>query len=952
MAKTQYQAGIMEKINIICVDDEPEILDICKELLTSEGYAVRCALNGHRAIALFNQEHADVVITDIRMPGMSGLEVLQAIKKIDALAEVIILTGHATVNTAVSALKNEGAFDFLTKPLEELTDLLITIEKALAHRSLRVENALLMEELSQNQIHLANRNKQLRRTKKALELSHQRYLDLYDHAPVGYMALSADGVILEANQTAATLFNMPTDALCHKKFNEFILPGHVNEFDSFCANMGHSSSSACELSLNRVDGTSFVAHIEGMTKLDDTSHTRQFRITVSDVTCQRETAIALLESEQRYRTLVETIPHGIQEIDTHGTITFANAGHAALHGYTANELVGKSVADLSQNKAQGRRLLRQLNDLVNSQPSPKTWIGRDRTRDNQVKDVQVDWNYKRGPDGDVVGFVSVLSDITERKKAETALRESEVRYRSFVEHFTGIAFRLNPNGVPVFYHGAVHPISGYREDELVASNPGWEELIHPEELSLVRMRRKRICLPGEHSITQEYRIRHKDGRWRWVREHIQSTCHPDGQSVTIQGVLFEISDYKQLQKKYYESRKIEAIATLAGGIAHQFNNALAGLMGNIELLEMDAQKEKTNIKKYTQAMMMMIQKMSHLTGQLLAYARGGKYMPTEVHLNDLIKQSLNLMHHRMNPTLEVEIALNVENDWVSADTAQLQMVLLAVMDNAMEAVSQKGRITIQTHIFKPTTDLTHTHHNQVPGNYVCLSISDNGCGMDEQTRHKIFEPFFTTKFVGRGLGLSAAYGIVANHDGWMEVDSTPGKGTVISIYLPTVFKKTPQVTIENKWQPVHGDATILVVEDEAAVMKSMHRLLEKLHYRVIEAATGKTALEMMQTYNGQIDAILLDIRLPDISADELYARMLKIQPDIRVLVCSGYDKDGPAEALLDAGALGFLQKPFSIKTLAAKLRKVLQMDEHSQEAINVPASDQVEPKTQGHLKLV
>ena len=192
-----------ESTKIILVDDEPDILELLHGLLKGEGYAVRCALSGVEAVELFKQESADVVVTDIRMPGMDGLEVLRTVKTMDNRVEVIVLTGHASIELAISSLKNEGAFDFLTKPMERLEDFLHTIEKAVARRNLILENTLLLEELSRQQIHLEAYNKELRQTKRALEISRYRYQDLYDQAPVGYLTINANWEIIEVNQAAA-----------------------------------------------------------------------------------------------------------------------------------------------------------------------------------------------------------------------------------------------------------------------------------------------------------------------------------------------------------------------------------------------------------------------------------------------------------------------------------------------------------------------------------------------------------------------------------------------------------------------------------------------------------------------------------------------------------------------------------------------------------------------------
>lgn len=258
------------------------------------------------------------------------------------------------------------------------------------------------------------------------------------------------------------------------------------------------------------------------------------------------------------------------------------------------------------------------------------------------------------------------------------------------------------------------------------------------------------------------------------------------------------------------ARNMEAIATLAGGIAHQFNNALVGITGNIELIKLDFPDHEI-IEKYTESMEASVRRMTNLTSQLLAYARGGKYQPKIISLSDLVERSLSLIKHRIDPAIRVETDLQRENSLVEADPTQMQTVLSAVVANAAEAIEGSGHISIITREDVVEEELAKYYLSLKPGPYVSLIIEDDGKGMDEKTRSRVFEPFFSTKFQGRGLGMAAVYGIVKNHEGWISVHSESGKGTVISIYLPAA-EVQGEVAELSKREP------LWIMEDEGAVM--------------------------------------------------------------------------------------------------------------------------------------
>ena len=382
---------------------------------------------------------------------------------------------------------------------------------------------------------------------------------------------------------------------------------------------------------------------------------------------------------------------------------------------------------------------------------------------------------------------------------------------------------------------------------------------------------------------------------------------------------------KRLQAQLQQAQKMEAIATLAGGVAHQFNNALNPITGHTDLLEMKFPDDK-RILEHVEPMKASAHRMARLTDQLLAYARGGRYEPQAVSLNDFIEETLPVIRHTIKPATRVETDLSTDILKIEADLTQMRMVLSAVLANADEAMESEGRIRITTRHKDVGEEFVKHHPGLKPGSYVCLMVEDDGKGMDEETRRRIFEPFFTTRFMGRGLGMAAVYGIVKNHDGWIWVDSELGKGTVVRTYFPAIEAKEEvdeKVVSEPKAELVKGTGTILVIEDEEPLIKLNRIVLERSGYRVLEARTGKEAIDLARTFDGDIDLAILDIVLPDLNGKEVFRLIKEVRPDLKVLVCSGYDIYGPAEEIINAGAQGFIQKPYDLAAFSEKVKRVL-----------------------------
>ncbi len=511
---------------------------------------------------------------------------------------------------------------------------------------------------------------------------------------------------------------------------------------------------------------------------------------------------------------------------------------------------------------------------------------------------------------------SLQTEIAERKLVEEALRESEEKFRLVVENANDAIFILQDDVVK-FPNPKTVEMLGYSKEEL--EKIPFNRFIHPEDNAKdIGKQMKRLEgdeLPGTYS----FRVIHQDNKVLWVDLN-SVPIQWEGKSATL-NFFRDITEKKRLQDQLLQAQKMEAIGTMAGGIAHDFNNLLMGILGNASLIisEMSTNHpyytEIKNIEQYAH-------NGAHLTRQLLGFARGGKYEVIPTDLNRLIKKTTEMFSHTRK---EITIYSKYESNLrlVEVDQGQIEQVLMNIYVNAWQAMPGGGEIYVQTeNVILDENDAQS--YGLKPGNYVKTSITDTGIGMDETTRQRIFEPFFTTKELGRGtgLGLAAVYGIIANHDGSIRVYSEKGKGTTFIIYLPVTEKEAP----EEKKLPeylLEGKETVLLVDDEDMVSDIGKRLLERLGYNVLVAGGGKEAVEMYDKNKDNIELVILDMIMPGMGGGDAFERLKTINPDIKVLLSSGYSMNGQAAQIMALGCKGFIQKPFNLKELSKKVRMIL-----------------------------
>jgi len=603
--------------------------------------------------------------------------------------------------------------------------------------------------------------------------------------------------------------------------------------------------------------------------------------------------------------------------DLKGRLIYVNNSCLKMWGYdNKNEMLGRPLQEFWE----GDEIFNNIKELQEKGNASGEDIGK--RKDGSLFTVQFSANIFKDESGNPAYMFGSFYDITERKRAEKTLRVSAQEWNGTFDAISDAVSTISPDGTIQKCNKAMINLVGKKFSEVIGRKC-WE-LVHgtsepiegcPYQFMKVTLRREN----NEFLISD-----------RWFNVTVDPIFDVERNITSAVHILSDITERKRaeeerdkLEFQLRQTQKMEAIATLAGGIAHEFNNALTSIVGNIQLLEMDFADNKA-VKKYTEAMMPSSHRMANLTSQLLAYARGGRYQDKTISLSIFVEDTLSIVKPSIGPSIHVDTDLPRDTFKVNVDSVQMQMVLSAVVRNSIEALEGDGRIRIITSSEEIDAEFAKSQPELTPGRYACLTVEDFGEGMDEATLNKIFDPFFTTKFMGRGLGMSAVYGIVKNHDGCISVNSELGKGTVVRIYLPAIEIEVKKKLAEPP--PVEmpsGEGTILVIEDEEAVRNVIRDILDKLGYHMLEAKTGKEAIEIAKSFDGDIDLALLDIKLPDIRGDKVYPQIMEARPDLKVIVCSGFSIEA-AQEILDDGAQGFIQKPFNVKGLSRILRETLE----------------------------
>ncbi len=632
---------------------------------------------------------------------------------------------------------------------------------------------------------------------------------------------------------------------------------------------------------------------------------------------------ALRESEEYYRVLVEDMPALICRFLPDGTLSFVNSSYCQYFDKSRDDLIGANffqfIPQPEREKVKTHFELLTVDNPAISYEHQVILSGGEVRWQRWTDHALFEEN------GTLYQYQSVGIDITESKQKENALQESEERFRDLAELMPETIFEADLKGNLTFVNRKTYDHFGYTEEDFKKGLNAFDMII-PEDQSRA-VENLRSILGGETTGLSEYTAQRKDGSTFPVLIHSAAIVRDD-EICGIRGFMIDHTERKQseeekqkLEVQFQQAQRLETIGTLAGGIAHDFNNLLMTIQGNTSLILFDIDAghphydSLKNIEK-------QIERGAKLTKQLLGYARKGKYNVKPINLNQILKESSETFG-RTRKEIRITHELEAELFTIEADQGQIEQILFNLYVNAADAMPGGGRLVLKT-ANVTQEDIKSEQYDPVPGNYVRLTVADTGTGIDPAVKERIFDPFFTTKETGRGtgLGLASVYGITKSHDGYIEVETQLGQGCTFNIYFPASGKEAldpPEVRPH-----IHeGSGNILLVDDEEMVLNVAGKVLEKMGYTVLEAQSGKKAVEIFNRNQDNIDLVILDIIMPDMGGGEVFDRIREINPRIKVLLSSGYSIDGQAREIMKRGCDGFIQKPFKANELSETLKEIL-----------------------------
>jgi PAS domain S-box-containing protein len=641
---------------------------------------------------------------------------------------------------------------------------------------------------------------------------------------------------------------------------------------------------------------------------------------------------ALMASERRFRSLVQNSSDLVTILAPDGTITYASDSAERIVGYSPAELIGTSLLDYLDHTQLDhvRQLLR-----TNGKPDVTGPVEFSLRR----PDGSAIWLEAVGTnlvsDSTIRGIVLNARDISDRKRADRELRESEERYRDLFDNASDLVCILAPDGSLLYANQAWRDGIGYGDDDI--GRLRLVDIVHPdfrERYSEVL----ELVLKGKRLNHVELILVPKVGTPLTVEANLSCTFK-DGQPVTVRGICRDVTERKRVEEHLRRAERMQAAGKLAGGVAHEVNNMMTGVLGFSEFL-LRALESGDPRRADVEEIIKAGNRAADVTRQLLAFTRQQFLRPQVLRINTVVEEMEKLLRRSLGEDKELQLRLSPEVEDIRADRGQLEQVIINLVLNARDAINGNGRVLIETGS-TVWDDAYATRHSGVDlplGRYIMLAVSDSGCGMDADVRERIFEPFFTTKPIGQGtgLGLSTVYGIVKQSGGYVWVYSEPDEGSVFKVYLPTwtaSFRTETEITSAEA--PTRGSETILVIEDEDVVRNLACRGLRDHGYSVMEATNGIQALRLMEEFPNTIDLVISDVVMPEMGGRKFGQSLAHLRPDLPILYMSGYTgEDVVQRGLLEPGA-PFQQKPFTPGTLAIKVRSIL--DQKSRRTSTVPS---------------
>ena len=800
------------------------------------------------------------------------------------------------------------------------------VERGNLLEKLEAENESLKQRLAQ----LETLETSLAQREKDLSELQRRNRLLFENGPLSYQSLDKNGCFLDVNQTWLEKVGYSRKDVIGKRFDYFLAPDSAKNFiEKFPLLKSSGKVSGVEFEIVRKDGSILNMTLMGIIGCDDAGSFQQTHCILQDITAERE-SLKKFNSffyQNPCPMTVTTLPERI----------FVDVNEAFLNsvGYTREEVIGKTSTDL---------------DLFINQDSVNKMIDQLRTT-GSVKKIEMS---VRSRNGDVLYglffgetikikgktyLLSAMLGITEIKRLQDELRRSEEKFRKLTETAPDWIWEMNLDGKVLYSNPAVEQVTGYKAEDLI--NKMVPEFIHPDNIGDLKTLISK-CIrtrSGWHGHIG-YWI-HKDGSIRVLEAGGVPLLDENNGVIGFRGIARDITERKQLeleklevQQKLLHAQKLESLVVMAGGIAHDFNNLLMGIMGNLELVMSDPYIDPVTRQRLESALRAS-ERSAELSTKMLIYSGSGAHIPADIDLKKLLSE--------MKPDLEQSLTgsatlhMNIDNDLPSirGDAGHIKRLITNLVTNAWEALGDlPGHITVTASYM----DCDESYLSQssfkatpIPGKYVYIQVSDDGCGMEDEAVERIFDPFFTTKFWGRGLGMSEVLGMVKGHGGAIHVESSVGRGTTVRVLLPAAAEHVRAIPAKKgveahealTSQSSSAKKTILVLDDEDLVRDMVMERLDILGYESLAAVDGEQGVEIYKRRINEIDMVLMDFMMPRMNGVEAFEQLLKIDPNVKVILSSGYTEETVGKMFADRKPDGILHKPYGLDTLKQHLDRIL-----------------------------
>ncbi len=759
-----------------------------------------------------------------------------------------------------------------------------------------------------------------KKAEEALRESEERYRAVVDNVEIGISLLSSNLEIVAINKAMKRYFpnvRPSCKQICYETYND--PPG--SEPCSYCP---------CILTLQ--DGE---VH-EAVTETPSSAGTRYYHLVsspvrnangavqyiielVKDITEHNRAEEALRESEDRYRDLVENIQDLICTHDLQGNLLFVNQAPATVLGYSPADLVGTNLRSLLAPEVRDQ-FDAYLAAIQRDGQASGMMLVQTKSGEKRI------WEYHNtlrteGPGEPIVR--GLARDITDRKRAEEALEESDKQYRTLFEDSIDGVYSVRRDGEITDSNASFCRLFGYTREEMIGKDI--------RELYLDPADRPKFQKEIEgKGFVKDYEVKFRKRDGTEVYCMLTSSVHfgKDGSIAGYRGILRDLTVRRALRRQLLQAQKMEAVGTLAGGIAHDFNNLLQVVLGYSELVLAD-EDLPARLRDDLEKVLLAARNGADLVQRLLTFSRKTETKPLDLDLNQRIRQTQKFLQRTIPKMIIIELALADDLADIHADPTQVDQVLMNLAVNARDSMPEGGNLVIETANVVIDEDYARSNLEAKPGRYVLLRVSDNGSGMDKETLEHIFEPFYTTKGLGQGtgLGLAVVFGIVKQHQGFINCYSQVGHGTTFKVYFPAIIipaARSDQPVVTS--MPQGGTETILLVDDEQFVRDLGKRILERSGYKVLTADNGKQALDIYRKEISKISLVILDLIMPEMGGKECLPKLLEINPHVKVLVASGYTSGGTLKGASEIGARGFVRKPYDIRRMLRDVRDVLDSD--------------------------